>query len=69
MCSYLESLCGEPALAQSLLDTKLPQQLASLLSTSRSGLLRAHAAACLGLLIRHATCIAPSYAGQLSGSQ
>ena len=68
VCSYLETICAEPGLAQALLDTRLPQQLGALLSSARSGLVRAHAAACLGLLIRHATFIAPSHAGKRCSS-
>lgn len=65
ICCYLEALCNEAAAAQAVWDTKLPMQLAGLLSSARSGLLRAHAAACLGLLIRHATYIPPSQAGDV----
>ena len=63
LCSYLELLCADDALAHLLMDTKLPTQLASLLASLRNGILRAHVAACLGLLIRYATFIAPSHAG------
>ena len=65
ICCYLEVLCNEAAAAQAVWDTKLPLQLAGLLGSARSGLLRAHAAACLGLLIRHATYIPPSQSGEL----